>query len=166
MKGSFHYTDGEVGLLFKGRNASFASASAINTGNENEVIGRDPESLNQNSDTQFVSRSVEGKVLDTGGMLEQRSIVLKDGIVQTFFTLPPTSSDHPLSKPKTYSTNDVIGSKTGVLYSDGNVAFAPHLICLGPNIIRIPNIQNQRATVNCITASYHWDKLLMRKRGI
>ena len=44
-------------------------------------------------------------------MLKQRSIVLKYGTVQTFFTLPPMSSDHPLSKPKTYSTNDVIGSK-------------------------------------------------------
>jgi hypothetical protein len=41
-----------------------------------------------------------------------------------FFTLPPlTSSEHPLSKPKTYPTNDAIGSKTGILYSDGNVAF-------------------------------------------
>ncbi|KAH9329483.1 hypothetical protein KI387_001591 [Taxus chinensis] len=88
----------------------------------NNAGNNDLELPDRRKGNQFASGSGEGIIFDSYGMLLKKSILLEDGTVRTFFTLPPDAAD-PLCKPSSYSTDDTIGCKTVIPYATGNVNF-------------------------------------------
>eukprot|EP01018_Ginkgo_biloba_P016937 Gb_40983 [translate_table: standard] len=104
------------------RNPNKAANDAVDKAGNNVFVRNAPDSFDRNPNKDFASGSGSGTVLDGYGMLVQKSIMLEDGTVRTFFTLPPVTAD-PLSEPKPYSTNEY-GSKTGVSNRIGNADFS------------------------------------------